>query len=326
MTILFAILLFSFLIFIHELGHFAAAKLSGVQVNEFSLFMGPAIWKKQVGETLYALRCIPIGGYCAMEGEDGDSDNPRSFQKAAWWKRLIILVAGAAMNFVAGVGLLGICYAPAEVFVTPVISMVEEGCSLAEGDGIQVTTQNINWVSESMYASALATAGIKDAEVNVACPVKVSGTAALAGIFKAYEATSGELSEVAKDVAAEELVTTGELGDIIGQEQAAQLIALVKQKILELGYNKAENVRPVVIEVAKELNITLTEEQIDTITNLIVTIANMDIDPAALAAQVQKINDSLNGLAETSEKAMSFVESIRDFFNNLVEWFSSLFQ
>ena len=196
---------------------------------------------------------------------------------------------------------------------------------LAEGDGIQVTTQNINWVSESMYASALATAGIKDAEVKVACPVKVSGTAALAGIFKAYEATSGELSEVAKEVAAEELVTTGELGDIIGQEQAAQLIALVKQKILELGYNKAENVRPVVIEVARELNITLTEEQIDTITNLIVTIANMDIDPAALAEQVQKINDSLKGLAETSEKAMSFVESIRDFFNNLVEWFSSLF-
>ena len=156
--------------------------------------------------------------------------------------------------------------------------------------------------------------------------MKVSGTAALAGIFKAYEATSGELSEVAKEVAAEELVTTGELGDIIGKEQAAQLIALVKQKILELGYNKAENVRPVVIEVAKELNITLTEEQIDTITNLIVTIANMDIDPAALAAQVQKINDSLKGLAETSEKAMSFVESIRDFFNNLVEWFSSLFQ
>lgn len=196
---------------------------------------------------------------------------------------------------------------------------------LADGDGIRVKTQNITWVSESMYASALATAGIKDAEVNVACPVKVSGTAALAGIFKAYEATSGELSEIAKDVAAKELVTTGELGDIIGQEQAAQLIALVKQKILELGYNKAENVRPVVIQVAKELNITLTEEQIDTITNLIVTIANMDIDPAELAAQVEKINKGLKDLAETSQKAMSFVESIRDFFNNLVEWFASIF-
>ena len=100
MSIIFAILIFSFLIFIHELGHFVAAKLSGVQVNEFALFMGPAIWKKQVGETLYAIRLIPIGGYCAMEGEDGDSNNPKAFTQAAWWKRLIILIAGAFMNFV----------------------------------------------------------------------------------------------------------------------------------------------------------------------------------------------------------------------------------
>ena len=71
MSILFAILLFSLLIFLHELGHFTMAKLSGVRVNEFAVFMGPAIWKKQKGETLYSIRCIPIGGYCAMEGEDG---------------------------------------------------------------------------------------------------------------------------------------------------------------------------------------------------------------------------------------------------------------
>ena len=77
MSIIFAILIFSFLIFVHELGHFIAAKRSGVQVNEFSMFMGPAIWKKQKGETLYSIRCIPIGGYCAMEGEDQDTDNPR---------------------------------------------------------------------------------------------------------------------------------------------------------------------------------------------------------------------------------------------------------
>ena len=82
MSTIFAILMFSVLIFVHELGHFATAKLFGVQVNEFSMFMGPAIWKKQIGETLYAIRCIPFGGYCAMEGEDADTDNPRSFQKA----------------------------------------------------------------------------------------------------------------------------------------------------------------------------------------------------------------------------------------------------
>ena len=135
MSVLFAILLFSFLIFIHELGHFAAAKLSGVQVNEFALFMGPAIYKKQVGETLYSIRTIPIGGYCAMEGEDEDSDNPRSFQKAALWKRLVILVAGAAMNFVAGVVLMAIVYAPAQQFVVPVVDSFEEGCLLEAKDG-----------------------------------------------------------------------------------------------------------------------------------------------------------------------------------------------
>lgn len=100
--ILCAVLIFSFLIFIHELGHFAAAKLFKVQVNEFAMFMGPAIFKKKVGETLYSLRCIPIGGYCAMEGEDQDTDSPHSFQKAAWWKRLIILVAGSFMNLLVG--------------------------------------------------------------------------------------------------------------------------------------------------------------------------------------------------------------------------------
>ena len=100
--VILAILLFGVLIFVHELGHFLTAKLSDVQVNEFSLFMGPALWKKQRGETTYALRCIPIGGYCAMEGEDGDSDNPRAFGRAKVWKRLIILVAGSFMNFLCG--------------------------------------------------------------------------------------------------------------------------------------------------------------------------------------------------------------------------------
>jgi len=138
MSVLFAILLFSFLIFIHELGHFAAAKLSGVQVNEFSLFMGPALWKKQVGETLYAIRLVPIGGYCAMEGEDGGSDNPRSFDKAAWWKRLIILVAGAAMNFAAGVILMIALYLPVEQVIVPVIDSFEEFSTVDGAQGLQV--------------------------------------------------------------------------------------------------------------------------------------------------------------------------------------------
>ena len=151
MSILFAILLFSLLIFVHELGHFLVAKLSHVQVNEFSMFMGPAIWKKQVGDTLYAVRCIPIGGYCAMEGEDGDSESPNSFQKAAWWKRLLILVAGAAMNFLAGLLLLGIFYGGDEEFVLPEVSLIEEGCALAGEDGIQVGDKILEVDGERVY-------------------------------------------------------------------------------------------------------------------------------------------------------------------------------
>ena len=138
MSVLFAILLFSILILVHELGHFVAAKAFNVQVNEFSIFMGPAIWKKQVGETLYAIRCIPIGGYCAMEGEDGGSENPRAFDKASWWKRLIILFAGSAMNFIIGAVLMVIVYLPVKQVVLPVIESFETYATVDDGDGLQV--------------------------------------------------------------------------------------------------------------------------------------------------------------------------------------------
>lgn len=139
-SIIFAVLLFSILIFVHELGHFVAAKLSGVQVNEFAMFMGPALVKWKRGETLYSIRTIPIGGYCAMEGEDEDTDNPRSFQKAKWWKRLIILVAGSFMNFVAGVLIVSVVlmcqpnYATTQVVDIEPWSSVQEGAGLREGD------------------------------------------------------------------------------------------------------------------------------------------------------------------------------------------------
>ena len=154
MTIIFAILLFSLLIFVHELGHFLAAKASGVQVNEFSMFMGPAIWKKKKGETLYSIRCIPIGGYCAMEGEDQDTDNPRSFQKAAWWKRLIITVAGSAMNFVAGLLIMLIVFAPAQQFIVPVIEKFEDFATVDDGDGLRVGDRILEVDGEKIYVQS----------------------------------------------------------------------------------------------------------------------------------------------------------------------------
>ena len=151
MVIVFAILLFSLLIFVHEFGHFVAAKLSGVQVNEFAIFMGPALLKWKRGETLYSIRCIPIGGYCAMEGEDEETENPRAFTKAKWWKRLIILVAGSFMNFVIGLVLLFCVLAPSQQFVTTDVQMVEAGSSLAEGNAIIAGDKLLKIGNERLY-------------------------------------------------------------------------------------------------------------------------------------------------------------------------------
>lgn len=100
--IIIGVLLFEFIIFAHEFGHFICAKRSGVQVNEFALGMGPKIFSFKKGETRYSLRLFPIGGFCSMEGEDENSDNPRAFTNAKVWKRMIIIVAGAVMNILVG--------------------------------------------------------------------------------------------------------------------------------------------------------------------------------------------------------------------------------
>ena len=153
-SIIFAILLFSLLIFIHEFGHFIAAKLSKVRVNEFSMFMGPAIFKKQKGETLYAIRCIPIGGYCAMEGEDEDTDDPHSFQKAAWWKRLIILVAGSGMNLIAGFLLLMIFFSTVTAYTVPVIEEVEPGCTIVSEEGLHASDRFVKIDGFQVYTAS----------------------------------------------------------------------------------------------------------------------------------------------------------------------------
>ena len=110
-TVICGILIFCLMIFPHELGHFLTAKACGVKVNEFAMGMGPAIYKKQKGETLYAIRAIPIGGYCAMEGEDEDSEDPRAFDNKTNWQKAIILAAGSVMNFlVALVIIIGLTF------------------------------------------------------------------------------------------------------------------------------------------------------------------------------------------------------------------------
>ena len=106
MTIIYAIIIFCVLIFVHEFGHFIAAKACGVKVNEFAIGMGPAFFKRQKGETQYSLRIFPIGGFCAMEGEDEDSEDERAFNNKPAWQRAIVLAAGAFMNLVTAVVLM----------------------------------------------------------------------------------------------------------------------------------------------------------------------------------------------------------------------------
>lgn len=138
MYIILAILVFGFLIATHELGHFIVAKLCGIRVLEYSIGMGPAIWKKQGKETEYSLRILPIGGYCSMEGEDEESDDPRAFTSQAPWKRALILVAGTAMNFITGLILILILFSGSERFSTPVITDFMEGCPYEGETGFQV--------------------------------------------------------------------------------------------------------------------------------------------------------------------------------------------
>ncbi len=102
MGIVIAIIIFGLIVTVHEFGHFICAKLSGIKVLEFSVGMGPKLLQKQKGETKYSLRLLPLGGYCAMEGEDATNSDPRSFRNAKLWKRMVVLVAGAGMNFVLG--------------------------------------------------------------------------------------------------------------------------------------------------------------------------------------------------------------------------------
>ena len=137
MYIIIAIIIFGILIAIHEFGHFTAAKLCGVKVEEFAIGMGPALFKKQKGETVYALRILPIGGFCAMAGEDEESEDPRAFTNQGFWKKFVILCAGSFMNLVLGIVLILIMYAGAQAFVTPTIDHFMDGCPYEGADAMQ---------------------------------------------------------------------------------------------------------------------------------------------------------------------------------------------
>lgn len=166
--VIIAVLLFELLILFHEGGHFLTAKKSGVQVNEFALGMGPKIFGFKKGETQYSFRLFPIGGYCAMEGEDEASDNPRAFTNAKTWKRMIIIVAGAFMNIVLGLIMMFVLVIQMPVFSSTTISdfsanSYSANCGLEEGDKI-LKFNNYDIITFQDLSFAVAT--MKPEEVN----------------------------------------------------------------------------------------------------------------------------------------------------------------
>jgi regulator of sigma E protease len=151
--IIIAIIAFGLLVAIHELGHFIAAKLLGVKVNEFAVGMGPKLLHRQGRETVYSLRAIPLGGFCAMEGEDEEASSPRSFTAQRRWRRVIILIAGSAMNFLMGLIILITLYSNLEYTVGNTIMQLDDAFPNDGERGLMAGDRIISVDGERVYYS-----------------------------------------------------------------------------------------------------------------------------------------------------------------------------
>jgi uncharacterized protein YpuA (DUF1002 family) len=190
--------------------------------------------------------------------------------------------------------------------------------TLDEGSGISVTTNNINWCTVDMYVNALVTAGVEDARVMVSAPFDVSGTAALTGVYKAYEDITGtQLDQTAKEAAAEELVVTGELAETIGSDDATTLINELKKILDQTKDMTDEQLRAEILNIAAAQNIELTDEQINQIISLVRTLEKMDADEWA---------DKLTQLSKAMETAQKASEDVSSFFSSVGNFFSGVFK
>lgn len=172
-------------------------------------------------------------------------------------------------------------------------------CSYVEptsSGGVQVKVANLTYVTSAMISSTLLTSGVENCNVVAASPIEVSGTGALTGIMMAYEAASGEtLDEGQKEAATQELVTTGELADAIGSEQATDLMSKVKEEVIEDNINSPEEIQDVVQDAADSYNITLTEDQMNKIVSLMESISQYDYDVKALKNTLDNLSGKDKG-------------------------------
>lgn len=159
LIIVISVLLFVMIIVVHEFGHFIIAKLCGVRVNEFAIGMGPKLLKFQGKETLYTIRLIPIGGFCAMEGEDTESDDPKAFCSKKVWQRFLIVAAGAVFNIVLGLIFMIIITAQNPVYASTTISYFAdtavsnqgENCLMLEDKVLEVNGYDVYCAQDLEY-------------------------------------------------------------------------------------------------------------------------------------------------------------------------------
>lgn len=196
-----------------------------------------------------------------------------------------------------------------------------------KGSGLKVdTSDKVTYITDNIYINALITAGVEDADIKVTSPKNASGTAALTGIMKAYEVSTGEaIDEDVKKVANEEMVRTAELGEEIGDEKASELINSIKQEIAKKNPKTTEEVRDIVINIVNNFNLKLSDEQIEKLVALFDKMKNLDIDWKQVNKQIKNIADKASDYL-SSEKGQGFLQGLKSFFNSIIDWFASLFR
>lgn len=195
---------------------------------------------------------------------------------------------------------------------------------LEEGEGLDVTTSNINWCTSQMYVSALATAGITDAKIIVAAPFEVSGTAALTGVYLAYEDITGqELDETAKLVSTQELTLTAELAEQIGSYDSVEIVNELKLLLSETKGMTDDELRAEIVSIASDLGVTLTDTQIDQLISLCRSLEKLDSEQ--LKEKVESVQNTIAKLGQAKEKVTSFIESVKNVWNSVVDFFKNLF-
>ena len=194
---------------------------------------------------------------------------------------------------------------------------------LAEGAGMDVTTSNITWCTPEMYISALATAGITDARVVVAAPFEVSGTAALTGVYKAYEDLTGKkLDDLAKAVSTQELTITGELANEIGEMDSTSIVNDLKMMLDETAQMTDEEIREQIIQIAATYNVTLTDNQINQLISLCRSLEGLDAD--ALKSRVEEVQNTLKKVSEAKTQVVGFVERVKKVVTSVKSFFEKI--